>query len=179
MNHEPKNERQSGFTLVEMIVAVALGVAVLALIAGTFVKSVLLARRAVLVQSTQENTGFILELMAKEIRVSTIATANTICPVSPAGVLTITHPVNGNIEYSISGGNIHRKLLSSGVDTILNSANTTITRMSFCVSGNTLVDNTQPRATILMTAESRNPAASGQVVSVDVQTTVSQRFLSN
>lgn len=167
---------QGGFTLVEMIVAVALGVAVLALIAGTFVKSVLLARRAVLVQSTQENTGFVLELMAKEIRVSTIATANTSCPALPAGVLTITHPVNGNIEYSISGGNIHRKLLSSGIDTLLNSANTKVARMGFCVSGNALNDDAQPRVSILMTAESTEGS---EVVSVDVQTTVSQRFLSD
>lgn len=167
---------QRGFTLVEMIVAVTLGVAVVTIVGVVFVQTINLARRATAIQKLQENVSFIIESMAKEIRVSTIATANTACPTAPASILTISHPVNNNVEYSLTNNDVHRKLLDSGTDTTMNSSGTKIIRLGFCISGNSLSDQAQPRVTILLSAEN---SKGGETVSVDIQTTISQRFLSN
>ena len=58
----------------------------------------------------QENVGFALETMAKEIRVSNLITPNSNCPNSPVQSLNISHPVNGDINYFLSGTDLHRRL---------------------------------------------------------------------
>src|SRR3989338_1018473 len=168
----------SGFTLVELLLAITLGAIVIMLISGIFAQTLRLQRRAFFIQRVQENLSLMLEAMAKEIRVSTISTPNTNCPSAPVQLLTINHPVNGNIEYSLSlsDNSVHRKLLDSGIDTVLNSTNVKVNRMNFCVSGNSLDDNLQPRVTISLTVQNANGT---EIFPIDVQTTVSQRLLSD
>ena len=171
-------KKNSGFTLIEIIIVIALTSGVFAAAAGIFVQATQMQRRAFFIQKVQENVGFILESMAKEIRVSTISTANTSCPGSPAQSLSIVHPVNGSIDYFLSGTDLHRRLPASGIDTVLNSTDVQIARLGFCVSGNIVNDNTQPRVTILLTVTNGHPN-SDHNITVDIQTTVSQRLLSD
>ena len=170
-----KNSK-AGFSLIEFLVAITLGSVAVMVISGIFVQTLRLQRKAFFIQRVQENISLALEALAKEIRVSTISTSNTNCPVSPAQLLTIAHPVNGNLEYSLSGGAIHRRAIDSGVDTTLSSSGISVTRLGFCVSGNSLDDNFQPRITILLSVQNINGV---EIIAIDIQTTVSQRLLSN
>ncbi len=162
--------------MIEFLVAITLGAVVMVLISGIFVQTIRLQRRAFFIQRVQENLSLVLESMAKEIRVSTISTANTSCPALPSQILAINHPVNGNIEYSLSGGDIHRKAVDSGIDTVFNSFGILVTRLNFCVSGNDTNDNLQPKVTIILSVQNSGGA---EIFPIDVQTTVSQRLLSN
>lgn len=166
----------AGFSMIEFLIAITLGAIVMVLISGIFAQTLHLQRRAFFIQRVQESLSLVLESMAKEIRVSTISTANTDCPAAPSQVLAINHPVNGNIEYSLSGGDIHRNAVDSGIDTVLNSSGILVTRFNFCVNGNSLDDNLQPRVTIILSVQNTDGA---ETFPVDVQTTVSQRLLSN
>ena len=165
--------------MIELIIVISLAAGVFALAAGVFVQTLKIQRRAFFIQKVQENISFALESMAKEIRVSTMATPNTVnCPASPSGTLSITHPVNGNIDYFLSGTDLHRRLSGSGIDTVLNSVGTQINRLGFCISGNATNDNLQPRVTILITVSNGSPNPDS-FISIDMQTTVSQRLLSD
>ena len=171
--------KKAGFTLIELTVVIALAAGVFMLAVGVFVQTLKIQRRAFFIQKVQENISFALESMAKEIRVSTIATPNTVnCPATPSNTLSIAHPVNGNIDYFLSGADLHRRFSGSGIDTVLNSVGTQINRLGFCVSGNALSDQAQPRVTILLTVSNGN-ANPDYNISIDMQTTVSQRLLSN
>lgn len=172
-------KKNAGFTIVELIIVFAISAGVFSLVAGVFVQALKMQRRAFFIQKVQENIGFALESMAKEIRVSTIANANTNCPVLPSQTLNIIHPVNGGVNYFLSGTNdLHRWLPASGIDTILNSIGTKVVRLGFCLSGNSANDDAQPRITVLLTI-SNGHSDPDQNISIDLQTTVSQRFLSD
>lgn len=149
------------------------------LVGGAFVSSLELQRRAVNLQQAEDNASFVLELMAKEIRVSQIAGPDTNCPTMPAVTLSITHPVNGNINYSLSGNAVHRNV--NGVDSVLSSNTVEFTRLRFCVFGTAIDDQEQPRVTIIAGLKSSKYKGSAlrQQIITDIQTTVSQRFLSN
>jgi len=171
--------KHAGFTLIELIIVIALSAGVFVLASGIFVQALKIQRRAFFVQKVQENIGFTLESMAKEIRVSNISTPSSLnCPISPYSSLSIVHPVNGDIEYFLEGTDLHRRLSGNGINTVLNSVGVQITRLGFCVSGNTVNDKAQPRVTILLTVSngSTNPEYN---ITIDVQTTVSQRLLSD
>lgn len=172
-------KKNDGFTLIELIIVIALSAGVFAVATGVFVQALKIQRRAFFIQKVQENIGFALESMAKEIRVSNIVTPDSAnCPASPPATLSIIHPVNGNIDYFLSGPDLHRRLSGSGVDTVLNSVGTRVNRLGFCVSGNASNDNAQPRVTILLTVSNGFPNPSDFIV-LDMQTTVSQRLLSD
>ncbi len=162
--------------MIEFLTAMTLGAIVMVLISGIFVQTLRLQRRAFFIQRVQENLSLVLESVAKEIRVSTISTANTDCPSLPSQVLAINHPVNGNIEYFLSGGDMHRKVIDSGIDTVLNSSGILVTKLNFCVNGNNLNDNLQPKVTVILSVQNTDGA---EIFPIDIQTTVSQRLLSN
>lgn len=165
-----------GFTLIELIVAVFI-FSVLAMIAGgDFVSTISLQRRALNIKKVEENGRFILELMAREIRVSSpINTADTACPGSFSPAININHPVNGNVVYSLVGGEIHR--IVNGIDSVISSPDVKVSRLNFCISGNAANDGRQPLVTVLLGLKAGE--GTKEEAALDLQTTVSQRLLSD
>lgn len=166
---------QKGFTLIELLISVIVFSILIGIAGGVFVSALNLQRRAINMKKIEENGRFILEFMAREIRVANpITTADNNCPTAGSSVLNFSHPVNGNIEYSLVNKEVHRKIGTE--DTIISNPDVEITRLNFCISGNAAGDNKQPRVTILLGLK----AGSGkEEVSLDLQTTVSQRNLSD
>ena len=162
------------FTLIETLVVILLFSVIVVLMGGVFVSSLDLQRRALNIQQAEENVSFILELMAKEIRVSQITGPDTSCPAAPAATLSVVHPVNGNITYSLSSNAVHRNV--NGTDSIISSNTVQFTRLQFCISGTPIDNQQQPRVTIIGSVRS---AKTKQQATIDFQTTLSQRFLSN
>lgn len=162
--------KSNGFTLIEIIVALfALGV-ILSIVSTVFAQALSYQRRALNAQKVEENLDLVMEAMAREIRVSTILTGNTACPLSPAPSITLQHPINGLVVYSLSNNVIHRNV--AGVDSEMSSNTIQFTRLQFCITGN--IKGTQPRVTINSTAQSTDVA---QQIKEDYQTTLSTRFL--
>lgn len=167
---------KKGFTLIELIVAVFIFSVLMMVAAGSFVSALSLQRRALNIKKIEENGRFVLELMTRELRVaSPINTANTNCPVSGASVISFQHPVNGAIEYSLSGTQVQRRVES--VVTMISNPDVEATRLVFCITGNTENDNRQPRVTILLSFKSGGLGA--QAATIDLQTAVSQRMPSD
>jgi type II secretory pathway pseudopilin PulG len=164
----------AGFTLLETMAATLILGIVVIVFTSVFLDSTNTQRRAFNIQQSEENINFILESMAKEIRVGQIAGPDTNCPSAPADFLSFQHPVNGAIQYSLDA-DTHEIIRSvNGVQNPISSNAVEFTRLQFCVTGTQLNDKLQPRVTIVATVRSKNAA---QQTTVDIQTTLSQRFL--
>ncbi len=164
----------AGFTLIEILTAFLIFSIILTVFSSVFLSSSKLQKGAFNIQQAEENANYILESMAKEIRVSKISGPDTNCPSSPATSLSITHPVNGNIVYSLNGTSVQRTV--GGTATTISSNTIEFTRLQFCISGTPIGDQKQPRVTILASIRSKKTQ---QQAGIDIQTTVSQRFLSD
>lgn len=170
-----KNSASSaGFTLVEILTSVLIFSIIVTIFSAVFLSSSRLQKKAFNIQQAEENASYILESMAKEIRVGQIYGPDTDCPSSPAGNLVIDHPVNGHIIYSLQGTSVQRTV--NGTVTTISSNTVDFTRLQFCILGTATKDGKQPRVTILAGIKSKKTQ---QQASIDVQTTVSQRFLSD
>lgn len=171
-NHFCFKNNIRGFTLIEMLVAVFMFSVVMAVASGFFAKTMVLQRRLFLMQQVQENVNFVLESMAREIRVGHICELQTLC--QSGTVLNLEHPVNGSIQYSLLGDQVQR--IEDGTATIISSSAVKFTRLNFLISGIENFDGKQPRVTIILRAR----ATSGdQFSEINAQTTVSPRFLSD
>lgn len=166
------HDSNMGFTLIETITT-AFIVSVLMMVVGSaFVSALNLQRRAFNVQQVQENGSYIMESIAKEIRVaSSITTADTNCA-NPSQTLAIVHPVNGAVGYTLNGTNVQRT--ENGASSTINSNQVQFTRLQFCVYGNGGADLKQPRVTILATLRS---TSTQRQATIDIQTTISLRNL--
>lgn len=165
-------EGQQGFTLVELLITVFIFSIISIIIGGIFVQVLNIQKRASAVQEIQENMNFVLELMAREIRVSKVCPITGQC--SSSSVLDMEHPVNGDINYNLQGGQIHRVV--NGIDTTMSSSRVEFTNLGFYVSGDDNNDGFQPRVTIVISAKSLDFDSLPEIVA---QTTVSQRWLSD
>jgi prepilin-type N-terminal cleavage/methylation domain-containing protein len=165
----------AGFTLTEILVVALIFSLVVIIFSSAFINSSGLQKKAFNIQQVVENASYVLESMAKEIRVSKIYGPDTNnCPSSPAGSLVIDHPVNGRITYSLSGGAVHRNV--NGQDSIVSSDNVEFTRLQFCILGTAIGDGKQPRVIIQASIRSKSALQQSRI---DIQTAVSQRFLTD
>lgn len=166
------DKSSSGFTLIELLVSIFIFSIIVVIIGSIFIQTLNLQRRALLIQQAEEDLVFVLEAMAREIRVSKICPQTGQC--ASSSVLDIDHPVNGQIQYNLAGGVIHR--VDDGVDTILSSSAVKFAKLEFRVSGTANNDDKQPRVTIIVFANASNTTLQSEI---KAQTTVSQRFLSD
>jgi prepilin-type N-terminal cleavage/methylation domain-containing protein len=163
------NRHEKGFTLIEMLVTVAVFTVLMTIIGAIFTQTLDLQRVAFHLQTLEENSRFSLEVMAREIRFGKLTSPSTVCPGS--GSLSMTHPVNGDISYSLVDGRVVRNV--NGIDAILTSKKVNVTSLNFCVTGAESGDGKQPMVTILMSMET-----GGKIPQqIDLQTTVTTRLL--
>ena len=155
-----------------MLVATFMFSMIMVVVGGLFARTMALQRKAFLIQQTQENVNFILESMAREIRIGHACPMPTSC--SSDDILDLDHPINETIQYYLSDNQVHR--VEKGTDTIISSSAVKITRLKFFVAGADNFDGKQPRVTIILRARTTN---GDQFSEINAQTTVSQRFLSD
>lgn len=162
---------QSGFTLVEMLVASLIFSIIVLAVSGIFTQILDNERRAFAAEKIQENGLFILETMAREIRVSRIQNQDsTDCS---ATTLTVNHPVNGTVTYALAGGALTRT--AGGITTDLSSSDIAFSRLNFCVLGSAPSDQKQARVAILASIQNKT----GKIIlTVNLETSVSSRDVS-
>lgn len=159
---------QRGFGIVELIVTTFVFSIMSVIVTTNFVDILKLQRRGFAAQVIQEETLFVFEMMARDIRVSQIQSPNDLgCTLAS---LNIDHPVNGPTVYSISGGVINKTV--SGNTFPITSSKVNFSRLNFCVRGSG-IDGEQPRVTIISSMRPTN----GEDLQFDIQTSVSSRDL--
>ncbi len=167
---------KNGFTLIELVVAAFIFSILVMVAGGSFVSALSLQRRALNIKRVEENGRFILELMSRELRVANpITSSDSVCVTSVVDNISFQHPVNGMIQYSLNGTQIQRQV--NGVDTIISNPDVEVVNLNFCISGNVIGDDLQPRVTIVLSI--RAGESGPQSTRIDLQTTVSQRSLSD
>ena len=161
-----------GFTIVEIVVTIFIFSIMVVLVTSIFARAIALERRIVAAQRVQENATFLMESMAKEIRVSAIVNQDaTTCT---ATTLTLNHPVYGTIIYSLDiSGNIQRQ---ATLTEIVSSSDVQFTRMRFCIFGSSPIDQMTPRVTIIFSLKNRVGSAN---IVADLQTTVVSRDITS
>lgn len=132
-----------------------------------FVRVLNLERRAFSAQIVQENSLYVLELMAREIRVADIQSSDSNCSLTS---LAMNHPVNGIVSYNLNNGIVQR--IENGIATELSSAEVNFSRLNFCVNGAAGGDRKPTRVTILASVQNRTGKES---VTFDLQTTITSR----
>ncbi|MDP2647887.1 MAG: prepilin-type N-terminal cleavage/methylation domain-containing protein [Candidatus Yanofskybacteria bacterium] len=170
-------KKNLGFTLIEIIVAVGVFSFVVTIMGSSFAQMIKLQRRALSAQKIQENSMFVLELMAREIRVSTVQSGNMACtnPGNFGTSLAITHPVSGTISYRSSNGIVYRT--EGGIETSISSQDVNFSQLYFCIKGSGL-DTVQTRIGIIAQVENTTGIASDKLI-FNLQTTVTSRNTSN
>lgn len=169
MNQKPKTNE--GFTLIELIVAMAVFSTVVTIVSSIFVSTVGSQRKNVNQQEILENSRYVLEIMGRAIRQSTVQTPNTSS--SGSSSLIITHHVKGSVTYQLDNGQI--KETSSGITDALTSADVLVEKLSFIVQGKGAGDSTQPRVTIIISLSNVQPGVNAN--SIKLQTTITPRNL--
>lgn len=157
-----------GFTIVEMLTSVLVFSVTMIAVGGIFVQLLAFQKRGFAAQQVQENTAYVLESIAREIRVSTFQNQDSLGCNSTS--LSIIHPVLGPITYTLAG-TVVQKTTSAGTVN-LNTSDVAFTRFNFCILGSSPVDNLQTRVTIL--TQSRSGSGNNEVV-FDSQTTITLR----
>jgi prepilin-type N-terminal cleavage/methylation domain-containing protein len=164
-----------GFSLVELLVAATLFTFVVMGVSQLFAQALDIQRRATGYQKIQENALFVLESIAREVRVSAIQGVS-----GCSDTLTIVHPVNGDVTYvydrsSGTGVVTRESSVKGGGAEPITSHDVDVTLLSFCITGGG-VDGQQARVTVPIALQAVSGRASARV-SVSLQTTVVSRDL--
>lgn len=166
--------KQSGFSLIELLVAATIFTFIVSASTGLFMQALDLQRRATSIQKIEENAQFFSEAIAREVRVSVVTSSDTSCtPPDPlaTNTLVIQHPVNGTVTYRYDTSTGVGMITRNGQPMTSNDVN--FKSFAFCIQGSS-TDGEQSRVTMPMTIESVTGRPSTRV-SVSLQTTVVSR----
>lgn len=157
--------RERGFTLVELVVAIAVFATVVTVVSSIFVSSVGSQRKNINNQDVLDNARYVLETMGRAIRQSDIVTGD-----GPALALTITHPTKDLVTYTLENNQIKESGKS------ISSSNVSVQSLNFVVKGNDSGDGLQPRVTISISLKNTQ-SAPGVESTANLQTTITPRVL--
>lgn len=166
--YHKKNKKQKGFTLIEMLVSVAIFSIILIVIMGSIVSIVDVSRKARTMTEVMNNLNFTFESMTR-----TLKTATSI-QVQSDGVIVANNQDGKEVKYkieSVNGKNKLQKSYDNGGYVDLTSEEVDITEY---IIEEKKTDQ-QPR--VFFSMKGRVETAKGIVSEFSMQTTVSQRQL--
>ena len=176
-----KLKLKSGFTLIEMMVALAVFMVVMTITLAAFLNIVDIQKKTEAFRKVNDNLNFSMEMMMREIR-----EGRNYCNGVPCGeksFIFTSRAEGALVIYSFnSDGYIERCIISVTCDNTsgqrITSDDVTITSLYFTVSGEEIgpynggIDIDQPRVTISISGKS---GAKKIKTILDLQATVSQR----
>jgi prepilin-type N-terminal cleavage/methylation domain-containing protein len=182
-----KKTAQHGFTLVELLIAMALFLIVVSIAVGGFVNALHTQREVAALIAAQSNAGLALEQMARDVRTgylfchdvgastpsSTCGCVVTAGPVWTCDELSFYNAQGANAVYARAGQQLTDS--ESGNVQPVTGSNVAVKYLKFTLFGNIEGDTWNPRVTISMGV---SPSSSDPVVQnnlINLQTTVSAR----
>jgi prepilin-type N-terminal cleavage/methylation domain-containing protein len=162
-----KTNKNSGLTLIELIVAIGIFGLVITVVFGVFGLALTSQRRIIALKNVEDNTRFAVELMAREIRTGKNFSGGI-------GSLSFTNAKGEAVIYRLNSS-VVEKSSDGGVNYLpVTGPETTINYLNFYLAGQAAGDGLQPRVTITMGATSR---INNQSANLKIQTTISERLL--
>lgn len=183
-----KNQKSgAGYTLIEILVAVAIFFIILAGPASFLTTSLRAQMRALSSREVVDNSSYALEYVSRVLRMARRAPSQTCIPASrnynnPGADVSKIRFLNYQFlcqEFSLSNGQLGEKKSTDdsssnfGSFVPLISDDLEITLLKFQLSGETQTDDLQPKVTIVFESRKKGQAATKTII----QTSVSQRDL--
>ena len=176
-----------GFSLIELLVSVALFTVVMTASIGTLLALINANQKAQSLKAVINNLEFSLDSMSRTIRTGrlyyctdsvpgTLPGTDTLdCPDGARGIV-LTDDHGNRLAYRLGGATIERRDSNSGATWIaLSAPEVVIEDMRFYVTGSALGDTAQPTATISIRGHAGSKVSTDS--SFNVETTVTQRVL--
>jgi prepilin-type N-terminal cleavage/methylation domain-containing protein len=200
--HTDHKRSSSGFTLVELLVAIALFSILVSIAAGGFVRALRSEREVSAMMSAESNVGIALEEMTREMRTGYLfchdpgssdpstdgsPSCSSSCTLVSDGTTPATetwtcsnfiefYNANGErVDYELQNGVLERSddAEDNGAFTALTSSNVSTTYLGFTIFGNLESDYWNPRITIAIGVQPNDNTVSWPTA--NLETTVSAR----
>jgi type II secretory pathway pseudopilin PulG len=199
-NKKTKLNLVCGFTLVEMLVAIAVFMTVMTIAVGSLISIIEANRKAQSIKSVIDNVNFAIETISRDMRISTDYSCSPGPSLyfggdCPTGGTAVQYKKNDTtyVQYQFlanpqiyGDGNLQRRICTPSLDNCSVSvwqsvtaptSTLQITNMRFYVLGTVPADKKQPR--VLITAEGVAGVKTSDKTDFTLQTSVSQRFFMN
>ncbi|MHA1481958.1 MAG: PilW family protein [Candidatus Heimdallarchaeaceae archaeon] len=184
--------KSRGYTLIEVLVSVAVFGVIIAGPTGLFVLSLRNQNMSLALGETIDNTSHAVEYMSRALRMARkdrvgdclgalYQNYNYINPDSDTAKIRFLNYQGYCLEFSLDGSQIMQRKSSDGTSAnfgtgvYLTSDDLAISNFQFLIAGGGQLDNLQPRVTIVFNI-AKDSAGTG-LPAINVQTTVSQRNL--
>lgn len=185
--HTDKYNMHRGFTLVEVLVSVAIFTTVMMVATGAVFSIVAANKKTHTLKSVMTNLNFALESMARDIRLGKSYQCDDAQDCSAGGAkftFKASRDINGDlvldndfVDYTLVGGAIERYVYGGLTGTnraLITAPEIHITNLRFYVSGTSLSDTLQPKVVITIQGYAGNDATRSDF---NIETTVSQRSI--
>lgn len=185
-----KAKKNSGFTLIEIVVSMAIFSVVMMAVMSAFFLALRAQRVVVLEKSAAESVRFSLEFMSRQMRFAQ-RSDDTTC-LSQVG-LTFESASSDELQFINAQDECIRFYLDTATNSIMydrtipsvllanltNESQVSIDSLEFIIVGSTVSPNDldQPRVTIVIQASGGGGTVEAQGVALDIQTTVTARQL--
>jgi len=174
------SQSKQGFTLVELLVAVAIFSLIVGGVVNILSSTFAVQRRSLASQELVGQTSFVAEFMSRALRQAQKEFSAPTC-LSGNGDNYELFDADTRIrfidrdgdcrEFYEDGGKIKERDVLSSTESDLTSADLTVQTLKFYISGESQSDNLQPRATFYMAIEGRD----ANKPLIRLQSTISQR----
>ena len=167
------HQHARGFTLIEMIVSVAIFATVVLVAVGALLSIIDVNRKANELRVVMENLNFAIESIARDVRTGTDYGCTLVAGNCDGGDrLYFIDQTENNVQYALTSGAITRRVGSGDVVPVT-SSEIIIEELHFWVRGVGTGDNMQPR--VLMTVQGMAGTEGKNETRFSLQTTISQR----
>jgi prepilin-type N-terminal cleavage/methylation domain-containing protein len=192
-----KENRPSGFTLVELMVSIALFSVIVAIASGGFVQALRSERQVSAMMSAESNVSLVLEQMTREMRTGYLfchsvtstsplpacSTPTTPCTINPATQawtcpnIEFYNSDKEKVDYALQNGFLERadEAEASGTFQPMTSNNVSTTYLMFTIFGNLEGDHWNPRITIAVGVQPNDNTVTWSTA--NLETTVSSRSI--
>ncbi len=171
---------QKGFTLIEAIVATAVFSVVVSGVIGVYLSVLKLDRKTRAQRAVYDNSRFIMEFFAKEIRNGSVEYSVYGGGILPNPDLYLRNQANEVEHFFLNGTNL--VLNKNAGDTNMNSAGVKVTKLKFFISPTTdpytpaKAANEQPHVTVVLELTSNYGVGSNEEAKINLQDTFAMRI---